>query len=278
MNCGLINCLGGVDGVVPLLLPTPIFFSFSGCSSNTRIALSAAPDQESLTRDGVPALVSKHKYVVMLRPASAVIRSSGRPSFVVAVYNPTKAPSELRVSGITARQIDSKNQAANVHVFTYEELIVEVQRKQRWATFAVALGGAANAMAASSAGYTHTTGVYSGSTYGTYSGSLNGTYTGSTTGIYTATTYDSGRAYAAQQIASAQTAANFAAIQANGQQALDALQNAVLKDNTVMPGEWIGGVVVLDSPTEANGAASYSIDVRIGGEIHTFAVNQARAS
>src|SRR5262245_39604295 len=79
------------------------------------------------------------------------------------------------------------------------------------------------------------------STYGTYSGALNGSYTGSTTGIYSATTYDSGRAYAAQQMASAQTAANFAAIQVNGQQALDELQNSILKDNTVMPGEWIGG-------------------------------------
>ena len=58
--------------------------------------------------------------------------------------------------------------------------------------------------------------------------------------------------------------------------ALDELQNAILKDNTVLPGQWIGGVVVLDSPTETNGAASYSLDVRIGGEIHTFAINDAR--
>jgi hypothetical protein len=255
-----------IFGLCPLL----------GCASNARISLSAAPNQESLTRDGVPALVSKQKYVVMLRPAAAVVRSSGRPSFVVAVYNPTKAPTELRVSGISARQVGATNQA--VHVYTYEELIAEVERKQRWATFAAALGGAANAMAAANAGYSRTTGVYSGRTYGTYSGALNGSYTGSTTGIYSATTYDSGRAYAAQQMASAQTAANFAAIQANGQQALDELQNSILKDNTVMPGEWIGGVVVLDSPIEANGGASYSIDVQISGEIHTFAVNQARVS
>ncbi len=97
-----------------------------------------------MTRDGVPALVSKHRYVVMLRPASAVIRSSGRPSFIVAVYNPTKSPGELRVAGISARQTDAKNQTVNVHVYTYEELIGEVQRKQRWATFAAALGGVGN--------------------------------------------------------------------------------------------------------------------------------------
>lgn len=250
----------------------------SGCASNARISLNAAPNQESLTRDGVPALLSKQKHVVMLRPASAVIRSSGRPAFVVAVYNPTKAPIELRVAGISARQIDAKSQAVAVHVYTYEELTAEVERKQRWATFAAALGGAANAMAAANAGYTYTSGNYYGSSHGTYSGDLNGSYTGSTRGTYSATTYDPARAYAAQQMASAETAANFAAIQANGQRALDELQNAILKDNTVMPGEWIGGVVVLDSPIEANGAANYSIDVRIGSEVHTFAVNQARVS
>jgi hypothetical protein len=29
------------------------------------------------------------------------------------------------------------------------------------------------------------------------------------------------------------------------------------KIQSVMPGEWIGGVVVLDAPTEANGTAKY---------------------
>jgi hypothetical protein len=247
--------------------------ALSACSSNTRISLSAASNQESLTRDGVPALVSKQKYVVMLKPASAVIRSSGRPAFVVAVYNPTRKPTELHVAGISARQADT-----SVHVYSYEELIAEVQRKQRWATFAAALGGAARAMNAANAGYTRTSGIYSGQTYGTYTGSLNGTYSASTTGVYSAATYDSSRAYAAQQMANAQTAADFARIQANGQQALDELQNSILKDNTLLPGEWVGGVVVLDAPVETNGTASYSVDVRIKDEIHTFAISQARVS
>src|SRR5262245_57222688 len=131
-------------------------------------------------------------------------------------------------------------------------------------------------MAAANAGYTRTTGVYSGSTYGTYSATLTGANTGSTPGINSATTYDSGRAYAAQQMASTQTAANFAAIQVNGQQALDELQNSILKDNTVMPVEWIGGVVILDSPIGPNSAATYSIVAQISGEIHPFRVNRSK--
>jgi len=71
--------------------------------------------------------------------------------------------------------------------------------------------------------------MYSGNTYGGYSGALNGTYSASTTGAFSATTYDAGRAYAAQQYANAQTAANFAAIQAQGRQALDQLQRPSLR-------------------------------------------------
>jgi hypothetical protein len=58
----------------------------------------------------------------------------------------------------------------------------------------------------------------------------------------------------------------------------DELQNSILKDNTVLPGEWIGGVIVLDAPAETNGSANYSIDVRVRDEVHTFAVSQAKVS
>jgi hypothetical protein len=85
-------------------------------------------------------------------------------------------------------------------------------------------------MSAANAGYTRTYGTYSGSSYGTYSGGLNGTYNSNTMGTYAATTYDPAKAYAAQAINNAQTAANMAAIQAQGQQRLNELQNTILKD------------------------------------------------
>jgi len=96
-------------------------------------------------------------------------------------------------------------------------------------------------------------------------------------GTYAATTYDPARAYAAQSLNNAQTAANFAATEAQGQQRLGELQNTILKDNTVLPGEWIGGIVVLDRPAKAaDGVARYQIDILFGDEVHSFAVNQAR--
>jgi hypothetical protein len=86
-----------------------------------------------------------------------------------------------------------------------------------------------------------------------------------------------GRAYAAQAINNAQTAANMAAVQARGQERLGELQNTILKDNTVLPGEWVGGVVVLDVPTAAaDGVANYQLNIRFGDEVHSFDVVQAR--
>jgi hypothetical protein len=212
----------------------------------------------------------------MLRPASSLVQSGGRPTFVVAVYNPSKRPIEFRASGISAQLNHATKGTVTLHVYSYEELVAEVERKQRWATFGAALAGVGAAMSAANAGYTRTTGVYSSNTYETYSGALNGRYSGSTTGTFSATTYDPGRAYAAQQYANAQTAANFAAVEAQGRQALDALEGSILKDNTVLPGEWVGGIVVLDAPAKSGGAANYRIEVQLADEIHSFVVTQTK--
>jgi hypothetical protein len=185
-----------------------------GCASNDRISLVADQSQQALTRDGVPALVSSKRQVVMVRPATSLIQSRGRPAFVVAVYNPGKRPVELHAAGISAQINDAANGPVALHVYSYEELVGEVQRKQRWAAFGAALQGVGASMSAASAGYSRTTGLYSGNTYGRYSGALNGTYSASTTGTFSSTTYDAGRAYVAQQYASAQTVANFSAIEA----------------------------------------------------------------
>jgi hypothetical protein len=207
----------------------------------------------------------------MLRPAAANIPRGERPAFVIAVYNGTNRPTELRVADITAVETGLTSQAS-IHVFTYEELVAETRRRQAWAAVGAAVAGAAGAYGAANAGYSHT--------YVSYSGRVSGPYSSATmSGNYSSTTYDAGRAYAAQSLNNAQTAANLAAIQAQGQQRLTELQTTILKDNTVLPGEWMGGIVVLDRPENApDGVKRYRIDVRFGNEVHSFAVNQARPS
>ena len=232
------------------------------CASPERVELSAGPNQQSIIRHGVPALISEKKHVVMLRPSTRLVQAGSRPAFTVVVRNNGRSPITLHETSIRAEQA-VKGKAVAVRVFRYDELVQEEQNRQTMAAFGAALSGAANVMAASNAGYVNTTG--SVTTYGPG---------GARYGTYAATTYDPLRAQIAQQNASAQTAANFEQIRADGDANLSRLEATILKDNTVMPGEWSGGTVVLAPPARAEGAApNYSIVVLFGVEEHTFNVS-----
>lgn len=226
----------------------------TACASQ-RIELSAAPGQESIIRDGIPSLVSQKKNLVMLRPNSQLLKGNPRPAFTVAVRNLGAKPETLLETNITAHQTVEGKQVA-LRVYRYAELVQEEQTRQTMQAVGAVLSGTARAMNASNAGYVNTTGTVNG--YG-----------------YTATTYDPLRAQIAQDVASAQTANDFATIRAQGEANLAGLQHTILKDNTVMPGEWVGGTIVLDPPAYSNGAPkSYAITVDFAGEEHEFQVAQ----
>jgi hypothetical protein len=58
---------------------------------------------------------------------------------------------------------------------------------------------------------------------------------------------------------------------------LTRLNETILKDHTVMPGEWYGGIIVLDVPQkDQSGNAEYTLTLPFGGEVHEFRVRQAR--
>ena len=70
---------------------------------------------------------------------------------------------------------------------------------------------------------------------------------------------------------------DFAAIEQTGTRNLAALQRNVLKDNTIMPGEWIGGHIVLSPPPkDQNNNTQYVLEVALAGEIHEFQIHQSR--
>ena len=97
---------------------------------------------------------------------------------------------------------------------------------------------------------------------------------GTTYGTYSATAYDPARAQVAQSIAAAETREDFERVRAQGEANIYALETTILKDNTVMPGEWYGGTIVLAPPAKSEqGGKEYSIVVMFGGEEHLFAVS-----
>lgn len=233
-----------------------------GCAPQ-RIELTAAPGQESMIRDGMPALISRKQHLVMLRPNKRLVAANARPAFTIAVRNFGNQPVTLYESGVSAQQPLGAKTAA-IRVYRYDELVKEEQTRQAVAAVGAALGGFSRAYSASNAGYVNTTGSFNA--YGNR---------GSAYGTYSATTYDPLRAQLAQNAASAQTASEFAMLQAQGEQNLQALEGSILKDNTVLPGEWYGGVVVLDSPTKPDqGATNYTLHIDFAGEQHVFSISQ----
>ncbi len=233
----------------------------SGCSSD-KILLSAGPGQDSIVRNGLLALISQKKHVVMLRPNTRLVKGNKRPSFTVVVLNRGNQPLTLLESNVTAQQtIDGRPTA--VHVYQYAELVKEEETRQTVVLVASIFGAAVRDMNAANAGNVHTTGSYN--SYGS---------SGNTHGTYSAVTHDPLRAQIARQAAHEQSRAAQEEQRIQGEQNLSRLEQTIMKDNTVMVGEWVGGSIVLDQPDRTGKDTSdYSITVEFDGERHSFDIS-----
>jgi hypothetical protein len=70
----------------------------------------------------------------------------------------------------------------------------------------------------------------------------------------------------------------FAATVENGQRNMAVLEQSVIKDNTLMPGEWYGGQLHLAPPTEQSGGQkTYTIVITVGSDRHVIDVAQGPA-
>jgi hypothetical protein len=60
--------------------------------------------------------------------------------------------------------------------------------------------------------------------------------------------------------------------------ALAVLEQAVIKDNTLMPGEWYGGQLHVSPPTDQGGAQkSYTLVITVGPDRHVVDISQGPA-
>lgn len=203
--------------------------TLAGCISNAETVQfrSSNPNQQTMMRDGQPALVSRQKSsVVLVRPASRQLQANGRPVFIVGINNLGKAPVDFRVGQVDVNQ-KVGGQEFPMQVVTYEMLAQEEKSRQVAAAILVGVAGAANNYNASRAGY--------------------GSYTTSRGGH--GTFYSPTAAAIAQGNAAAQNEAMFTATIEQGQQNMAQLEQSVIKDNTLLPGEWYGGQLHLSPPT-----------------------------
>ena len=234
----------------------------AGCARMETAHFQAHSGQEAIVRDGNPALVSRRPgSLVMVRPATRQFRAGRRVAYVVAVNNLTRGNLQLLVSNITVGQFRGGQLVRPLKVYTYEELVAEERKRQAWAAFATGLAAAGNAMSAANAGhYNANATVYSPS--GVRNVSISG--------------YDPTAAAIAQSNAAAQNDAMIAATIERGRQNLDALEQSVIKDNTLFPGEWYGGRLVFDPP-DGDADKNYQITIQVGPDLHQIDISQERA-
>jgi hypothetical protein len=211
-------------------------------------------------RDGRPGIVStRNGSIVIVRPAAREFQIGQRPVFVVAIYNRSNGPKEFRVANVAVAQVVQGNDVP-LKVVTYEQLVSEEQTRQVIAAIGVGLAAAGNSVAASRAGYYN-----SNSTLYTPRGAYNVHTTG----------YSPTAAAIAQSNANAQNAALLGATIERGQANMAALEQTVIKDNTLMPGEWYGGQLHFQQPSSDDGPMKiYTIAILVGSDKHEISVVQ----
>jgi hypothetical protein len=214
------------------------------------------PQQQALMRDGQPALVSRQKSsLVLVKPAARQLQANGRQVFVVGINNLGRQTVDFRVAQVEAIQHVGGNDFS-MQVVSYEMLVQEEKNRQVAAAILTGVAAAGNAYSASQVGY--------------------GRYT--TPSGRTGTFYSPTAAAIAQGNAAAQNEAMIAATVETGQRNMAMLEQAVIKDNTLMPGEWYGGQLHLAPPTDQGGGQkTYTIILKVGAERHVINVSQGPA-
>jgi hypothetical protein len=235
-----------------------LYAALGGCvTAGDTISFKASnPQQQAMMRDGQPALVSKQKNsLVLVRPASRQLQANGRPAFVVGINNIGKQPVDFVVSQVEAVQHASGSDF-EMKVVTYEMLVQEEKNRQIAAAVLTGVAAAGNAYSASQAGYGH---------YTTPSG-RTGTYYSPTANVI------------AQNNAAIQNDAMISATIETGQRNMATLEQSVIKDNTLMPGEWYGGQLHLAPPVDQGGAPkTYTIVITVGSDRHVIEITQGPA-
>ena len=226
----------------------------SGCATSVQMKPIAADGQQEIFVDGSPVLVSTKGSTVKIKRTSRVHDSRLRPKFSISIANNTSAPFNFGTENISV-------QCANkpIKVYSYDELVADVNEKTRSAELSTSISGAFRATsAATNAGNTR----YNGSVYSNSGGSA--TYYGSS--------YNAGAAQQARNSEDAKTEAELGAIRNSATQELAYYSANILKKNTLNPGSILAGDVLTVPilPSEKEAESEVSVTVNAGGELHQF--------
>jgi hypothetical protein len=240
-----------------------LVLSIGGCVSTEQVSFKAGVGQTAMQRDGRPAVSSIGKNsIALLSRVGRELPQGQRVGYVLALQSRGQTPLDFQVSSIDVVQSFPDRPSQPIEVLTFAKLQREEQTRQIIGALLVGVAAGANAAAASRAGYYNARStVYT----------PRGTYSVATTG------YSPIAAAIAQGNANAQNAAMVDAAVAQGQANMARLEHEYIKDHTLLPGEWYGGLVGIEPPaySSADDVKTYTMTIRVGPDTHTFNVVQS---
>ena len=228
-----------------------------GCVTTEVARFQPKIGQEALVRDGRPGLISrKQNSIVMVSPARRQAQAGQRPIYVLAIFNAGRQPTTFLLTGVEVNQMRGGQLAQPLQVYSYDDLVTQERNRQVVGAILTVAAAGLNTYAASRSGYYNATGTVYGPG-GVRTFNVSG-YSPTANAIATAR-------------ASAENEAMIANVVETGRRNMDALEENVIKDNTLMPGEWYGGQLHFDPPAHDSEKA-FRIAVRVGGEVHEIDV------
>ncbi|GAB4071714.1 hypothetical protein KHC28_00245 [Ancylobacter sonchi] len=217
-----------------------IGLALAGCVTTQTTTFSPTAGQSELVRNGRPGLVSNKGHTEVAMVMKKPAGPAERPTLIALLCNRSPTPITFRYGDITA----SGGDGAPLKVWNRAQLQQEARTD---AILAAAVGAATSAALVQINSPTYST-------------------------------------PAANNIvdASATASANIAAAGALARGAVDVAmyENTMLADNTVMPGECVGGMVVVDLDRRGGWANPHDYQVRIpfGGDVHVIRMTVAPSS
>lgn len=223
----------------------------SGCATVVKLTPHAFDSQSVIYNQGKQLIVSPQKNIVAVGIVSGKqILAGKRADFVVIVDNIENQPFHFSTENITARC-----QTKQLKVYSYEELVAEIESQRKWAIIAAALYAAAGTMQASQAGQ-----QYNYGTYRTNTGQL---------GTYSGYTYNAAAAQQAQAQVNMQTQQFMDNMNKSYNSNIGDIENKILQKTTIFPGSRHGGVVKIEIP-EKTEDQYLNITVESNEDIHNF--------
>lgn len=244
-----------------------MMLSLSACQTPQATLRTMETKNKLVYEQGKEVSISDKKLSsVLLTPKKSIFPKSGKARFFITVKNNGKQDTVISSTNITATSSDG----TLLHIFTHEELVDAVHRKEQiklWGARLSMLGAAMDA--GQNGGYIENSGSFNSNTNGSFQNNngSGGNFDSSGSGTYSGTTYSPELAQLAQDKAIDSGNRQISRIQQESQLKINQLNSEVLKIQTVRPGNTYGSSVVIAMP-EKSGIVM--IDVSLNGELHSF--------